>query len=162
MHIIANGPRDGAAALAEEARNATTTSAEALARSKAAQQPHPITENYLNLFHHSGMSTREAIALAQTGGHPYSSQNVPRGFDTVVGYFYDHYEWYPAAYDEENGNAMLDKEIVEYERWCAKFARKLGLETRTVEAPAALKAHGIMTLKAYPEALLEIRLIEMP
>lgn len=125
-------------------------------------KPHPITDDYLNSFHHSGLSTREAIALAQSGGHPYSSPNVPKGFGTVVGYFFDTYDWYPAMYDEEYGNAMLDKEIVGYEKWCAKFARKLGLETHTVEAPAALKAHGIMTLKAYPEALLEIRLIEMP
>lgn len=42
MHIIANGPRDGAAALAEEARNAPTTSEEALARSRAAQQSNTI------------------------------------------------------------------------------------------------------------------------
>ncbi|ERS18333.1 hypothetical protein N509_00286, partial [Brucella abortus BC95] len=48
-----------------------------------------------------------------------------------------------------------------YEEWCAKYARKLGLEVKEVEAPAALKVHGIMTLKAYPEALLEIRCLEL-
>ncbi len=125
-------------------------------------KPSPLTEEILSSPHHSGMSTRDAIALSQAGGHPYSSPNVPKGFDTVLGYFFDTYDWYPAMYDEVDGNAMLDKELVGYEQWCAKYARKLGLETRIVEAPAALKAHGIMTLKAYPEALLEIRCIEIP
>ncbi len=57
---------------------------------------------------------------------------------------------------------MKDRELIQYEDWCAKYAWTLGLEVKEVEAPAALKVHGIMALKAYPEALLEIRLIEMP
>lgn len=116
----------------------------------------------LNIWHHSQMPLREAIELAQSGGHPYSSPNVPKGFDTVPGYFFSCYDWYPGAYDDEQGNAMKDPELVRHEEWCAKYARKLGLEVKEVEAPAALKVHGIMTLKAYPEALLEIRCIEMP
>ncbi|RUQ83076.1 hypothetical protein ELZ22_05610 [Brucella abortus] len=115
-----------------------------------------------NAWHHSQMTTLEAIELSRSGGHPYSSPNVPKGFNTVVGFFFDTYDWYPAAYDDEEGNAMKDRELIQYEDWCAKYARKLGLEVKEVEAPAALKVHGIMALKAYPEALLEIRLIEMP
>lgn len=86
---------------------------------------------------------------------------MPKGFNTVVGFFFDCYDWYPTAYDDEEGNAMKDAELVRYETWCDKYARKLGLEVKEVEAPAALKAHGMLTLKAYPEALLEIRCLEL-
>ncbi|QGA57010.1 hypothetical protein [Brucella sp. 2280] len=115
-----------------------------------------------NAWHHSQMTIREAIDLSQSGGHPYSSPNVPKGFNTVVGFFFDCYDWYLAMYDDEEGNAMKDRELIQYEEWCAKYARKLGLEVKEVEAPAALKVHGIMTLKAYPEGLLHIRCVEMP
>ncbi|QPN27621.1 hypothetical protein I5770_02975 [Brucella sp. BO2] len=115
-----------------------------------------------NSWHHSQMTIREAIDLSQSGGHSYSSPNVPKGFNTVVGFFFDCYDWYPAAYDDEEGNAMKDRELIRYGEWCDKYARKLGLEVKEVEAPAALKVHGIMTLKAYPEALLEIRCTEVP
>lgn len=121
------------------------------------------TQETLNAWHHSQMTTREAIDLCQSGGHPYSSPNVPKGFDTVVGYFFACYDWYPDMYDEQDGNAMMKgMGLDEYEEWCDRYARRLGLEVKEVEAPAALKVHGIMTLKAYPEALLEIRCTEVP
>ncbi len=68
---------------------------------------------------------------------------------------------YPAAYDDEEGNVMKDRELIQYEDWCDKYARKLGLEVKEVEAPAALKVRGIMALKAYPDVLLEIRCLEL-
>jgi len=69
--------------------------------------------------------------------------------DAPGGYFFDTYDWYPAMYDNENGNALKDTGMEKYEEWCDRYARRLGLETRAVEAPAALKVHGIMTLKAF-------------
>lgn len=115
-----------------------------------------------NAWHHSQMTMREAIDLMDAGGHPYVSPNVPQGFDTVLGYFFSCYGWFPAMYDDEEGNAMhRGSGMKEYDDWCAKYARMLGLEVKKVEAPTALKVHGIMTLNAYPEALLEIRLTEM-
>lgn len=114
-----------------------------------------------NSWHHSQMTVKEAIDLCQAKGHPYSSPNVPEGFGTVVGYFLDCYPWWPDQFEAEGGNAMNDTGLEKYEEWCAQYARRLGLTVHQVEAPAALKVHGIMTLNAYPEALLEIRCTEM-
>lgn len=144
--------------LARLAASASTTMEEVAEQAAAAT---PVTFDP-NEWHHSQMTTLEAIELSKSGGHPYSSPNVPNGFDTVLGFFFDCYDWYPAMYEDENGNAMKDRELAQYEEWCAKYAARLGLEVKDVEPPEALKVHGIMTLKAYPETLIEIRCIEMP
>lgn len=95
-----------------------------------------------------------------TWRHPYKSPNLPEGYNTVVGFFYD---WTPcdaACYDDEGGNAMLDQTLINIEDWCVEYAEAFGLTVHDVEAPEALKAHGIATLKAFPTDLLHIPVFE--
>ncbi|MDH0366585.1 hypothetical protein [Brucella anthropi] len=88
----------------------------------------------------------------------YSSPDVPEGYRTIISYFMDKFSHVP----ETPQQAVDDELFNECDEWCCHYANRLGLAMPLVEAPTALKALGIMTLNAYPEALLEIRLIEMP
>jgi len=132
-----------------------------LPASLAEQYGSDLTPEILNSLHYSQMTVREAMDLEEAKGNPYSSPNLPDGYNTVVGYFHDCYAWFHDQYEDVNGNAMQGTGLDKYEEWCVEYAERLGLKVLEVEAPAPLKVHGIMTLKAFPEALLEIRCHEV-
>lgn len=92
--------------------------------------------------------------------HPFSADNPLSGYKTLPEYFCDTYGY---ETDASHTNFMDESTgMPEYERWLDHYAAKLNLKVITVDAPNVLKAHGIETIKAYPEALLEIRCIQMP
>lgn len=121
-----------------------------------------LTAEILNSWHYTQMTVREALDFERAKGNPYSSPNLPDGYNSVVGYFHDCYQWFFDQYEDVDGNAMQGTGLDKYEEWCVEYAERLGLTVLEVEAPAPLKVHGIMTLKAFPEALLEIRCHEVP
>ncbi len=99
---------------------------------------------------------------AQADTH-IQARTSPKVFNTVAKTLFDTYDWYPAAYDDEEGNAMKDRELIQYERLVRQvLPGRWALRLKKLKPRQHSKVHGIMALKAYPEALLEIRLIEMP
>ncbi|MER8385279.1 hypothetical protein NKH14_07105 [Mesorhizobium sp. M1380] len=109
--------------------------------------------------------TRIADALESVGGsalgvgaavpsNPYSSQDVPAGYDTVLSYFA---RTNPEALD------LMGDPIADTQRdgfWLTHQASRRDIQVISVEAPAPLKEIGIEKVNAYPLELLRERLGE--
>lgn len=105
------------------------------------------------------MNWQEWWTVEETDGtwrHPYKSPNLPEWYNTVIGRNFDYFPDGCGYYEDEKGNAMSDPTFIKIEEWCVEKAAEFGLAVHEVEAPDVLKAHGIMTLKAFPTILLDI------
>lgn len=110
-----------------------------------------------------GVLNRIALALenkviaapgvsAEVPSNPYSSPNVPEGFDTVLGYFS---KYMPGAFD------LMDDPVTGTLRdghWLTHQASRRGIGIIKVPAPQTLMEMGISELNAYPVELLEERI----
>ncbi|PLP55567.1 hypothetical protein CYK37_30220 [Mesorhizobium loti] len=99
-----------------------------------------------------GMTARSGSGpTAVVPDSPYISPDVPDGYDTVLGYLQKTHPEVLDLIDEPISGTQRDGAWLQSQA----FSRKLG--TVTVEAPQAAKEAGLVTMRAYPLALLEER-----
>ncbi len=82
---------------------------------------------------------------------PYSSPDVPEGYQTVLGYMH---EVNPDIFEIADGRTAWAKD----EAWIEKTAQARNLPVAQVEACGFLKGHGVAISKAYPRSLIRERL----
>ncbi|UWF59827.1 hypothetical protein [Brucella sp. 2716] len=83
---------------------------------------------------------------------PYSSPNVPAGYQTVLGYMDEVNRPFLSGMKNPR-NAFAADEV-----WLQEQANARGIPLPRVTAPACLQVHGVSESWAYPEDLLRERL----
>jgi hypothetical protein len=89
---------------------------------------------------------------AEVPNNPYESSEVPKGYDTVLGYFSKNM---PGAFE------LMDDPITGTLRdghWLTHQASRRGISIIKVPAPEPLVEIGINELNAYPVELLQERI----
>jgi len=89
---------------------------------------------------------------ADVPSNPYASPDVPKGYDTVLGYFSKNM---PSAFE------MMDDPITGTLRdghWLTHQAHRRDIPVHKVRAPEALQEIGIGEINAYPKWLLAERI----
>lgn len=78
--------------------------------------------------------------------------NVPEGYDTILGYLAKHHADILDTFDYTVPDATVRDGFK-----LAYWARTAGYAARYVDAPPCLRAHDILSVRAYPVTLLQQR-----